>query len=254
MSSENAFDVLKRPIIFAHRGASGYEYENTLPAFRKGIELGADGLETDCWLLKDGNIVLHHDKSIRTPELETPLNISKLTLEEVKEINLPNREKIPTIQEFFDNFADKTSKEGVPIIFSIDLQDIKVGAALVPVIEKYGLTERVVLCGNSFVHLKRVRKINDKVKLVASNMQDIIKKESFAPGSKAKTLNIYAFNIQAEFFEENMKKVLDDENIKCFIWDLHTEENLRKYLKYKPDAIYSNYPDLAVKVNNELNN
>ncbi len=33
-----------KPIVFAHRGASGYEYENSMPAFEKAIELGADGL------------------------------------------------------------------------------------------------------------------------------------------------------------------------------------------------------------------
>ena len=44
--------------IFAHRGASGQFPENTMLAFEKGIEAGADGIELDVQLTKDGRIVV----------------------------------------------------------------------------------------------------------------------------------------------------------------------------------------------------
>ena len=53
--------AMSKPAIIAHRGASGLAPENTLPAFRKAIEAGADGIEFDLHLTADGAIVVHHD-------------------------------------------------------------------------------------------------------------------------------------------------------------------------------------------------
>lgn len=50
--------------VWAHRGASSHAPENTLPAFRKAIEAGADGIELDVQLTKDGRIVICHDERI----------------------------------------------------------------------------------------------------------------------------------------------------------------------------------------------
>ena len=48
-------------LVLAHRGASAYAPENTEPAFRKAIELGADGVELDVHLCKDGHMVVNHN-------------------------------------------------------------------------------------------------------------------------------------------------------------------------------------------------
>lgn len=57
--------------IFAHRGASGHFPENTMLAFEKGIEAGADGIELDVQLTKDGRIVVIHDERLnRTTSLK----------------------------------------------------------------------------------------------------------------------------------------------------------------------------------------
>lgn len=57
--------------IFAHRGASGDCPENTMPAFKKAIEDGADGIELDVQMTKDGRIVVIHDETLdRTTSLK----------------------------------------------------------------------------------------------------------------------------------------------------------------------------------------
>ena len=53
------------PIIVAHRGASAHAPENTLAAFRRAIDDGAEGIEFDVRLAKDGVAVVHHDRSLR---------------------------------------------------------------------------------------------------------------------------------------------------------------------------------------------
>ena len=53
-----------KPLVWAHRGASGYAPENTLAAFQKAVDLGADGVELDIQLTKDDQIVVIHGSRI----------------------------------------------------------------------------------------------------------------------------------------------------------------------------------------------
>ena len=64
-----------RPLVFAHRGGSALAPENTLEAFARGAALGADGLELDVHLSRDGVVVVHHDATLdRTTNLAGPLS------------------------------------------------------------------------------------------------------------------------------------------------------------------------------------
>jgi len=63
-----------RPLVFAHRGGAGLAPENTCAAFDRGLALGADGLELDVRLSRDGVVVVHHDPTLeRTTNLSGPL-------------------------------------------------------------------------------------------------------------------------------------------------------------------------------------
>src|SRR3954462_168856 len=53
-----------RPQVFAHRGGAASRPENTMAAFDHGLSLGADGLEFDVHLSRDGVVVVHHDKTL----------------------------------------------------------------------------------------------------------------------------------------------------------------------------------------------
>ena len=58
------FFALARPIVFGHRGACGERPENTLISFERALEQGADVLETDVHLTRDGEIVVLHDADV----------------------------------------------------------------------------------------------------------------------------------------------------------------------------------------------
>ena len=52
------------PLIWGHRGASGHAPENTLPAFQLAADMGADGVELDVQLTRDGIPVVCHDETV----------------------------------------------------------------------------------------------------------------------------------------------------------------------------------------------
>jgi glycerophosphoryl diester phosphodiesterase len=60
----HSFFRAPRPLVFAHRGGSALAPENTIDAFDNGLRLGADGLELDVHLSRDGVIVVHHDRTL----------------------------------------------------------------------------------------------------------------------------------------------------------------------------------------------
>ena len=49
--------------LYAHRGASAEQPENTMPAFERAIEVGVDAIETDVHLTRDGHLIVSHDET-----------------------------------------------------------------------------------------------------------------------------------------------------------------------------------------------
>jgi glycerophosphoryl diester phosphodiesterase len=92
---------MRKPSVIAHRGASGYEYENSRAAFRRAIMLDADGIELDIHATRDGTIVVHHD-----PEVPGFGPIALLTLAEARHVRIRNGETLPLLQEVLDLVGD----------------------------------------------------------------------------------------------------------------------------------------------------
>ena len=92
---------MRRTHVIAHRGASGYEYENSRAAFRRALMLDADGVELDVHATRDGTIVVHHDA-----ELPGVGPIAQLTTAEAREVRIRNGEKLPLLQEVLDLVGD----------------------------------------------------------------------------------------------------------------------------------------------------
>jgi glycerophosphoryl diester phosphodiesterase len=65
----------QRPLVYAHRGGAALRPENTIASFDNGLSLGADGLEFDVHLSRDGVVVVHHDPTLdRTTNASGPLS------------------------------------------------------------------------------------------------------------------------------------------------------------------------------------
>jgi len=74
-----AFDLPSPPWILAHRGASGEAPENTIESLLLAVEQGADVVELDLWLTRDGQLVAFHDVELRAG-LQRKAPVESLTL------------------------------------------------------------------------------------------------------------------------------------------------------------------------------
>jgi glycerophosphoryl diester phosphodiesterase len=84
--------------IIAHRGASYFEPENTLRAYKRAMEMGADFVEVDVRLTKDKELVIMHDADVSRTTNGKGL-VKDLTLDELKELDAGLGENIPTLEE-----------------------------------------------------------------------------------------------------------------------------------------------------------
>ncbi len=97
----------KLPIVcIAHRGFSSKYPENTLLAFEKAVEVGADMIEFDIRWTADGHLVIFHDQDLRRIA-GRPDRIEDLSLEQVRQVDMGMDQKIPTFEEVMDRMAGR---------------------------------------------------------------------------------------------------------------------------------------------------
>lgn len=100
--SQPAGVVDRRPEVIAHRGASREKIENTMPAFVRAVERGADAIELDVHATRNGIVVVNHDPIPHgTPEdpALAGVPIAQLTLKELRRISLAPNTGIPTLAQ-----------------------------------------------------------------------------------------------------------------------------------------------------------
>ena len=94
------------PEIIAHRGASRERPENTLPAFRRAVELGADAVELDVHRTADGVIVVHHDPVLNDEGTGRTIPICSLDRAALRAFRVDG-EPIPTLSEVLAALAGR---------------------------------------------------------------------------------------------------------------------------------------------------
>jgi glycerophosphoryl diester phosphodiesterase len=91
----------KAPLILGHRGYRARYPENTLLAFRKAFEAGADGVECDVQKSRDGRYVIAHDPGTKRVT-GVPGAIAELSFEELRRLDFGGGERIPELPELLD--------------------------------------------------------------------------------------------------------------------------------------------------------
>ena len=158
---------LDRPLNFAHRGASYHAPENTLAAFLLAAEMGAEGIELDVQLSKDGRLVVIHDFVLETTTDGTG-PVREQTLTELRKLDAGLRfdlayagQRIPTLQEAIDAVGHR-------LLLNIELKtsswrDDGLARAVVQSIEDNDLLDRTVVSSFNPLALYRVNKLNRSI-------------------------------------------------------------------------------------------
>lgn len=232
---------------FGHRGAPGHPRfgENTMPSFRKAIEAGADGLETDIRKTKDGVLVLLHDRALeRTTNGEGSVN--DLTYTELRQLKTDNDSYIPTLEEFLEEFGGHGQsflelKEGV-IAHQVKEMIIKLNLAKNTVVIAFDEDDRMPDASSSWEELKDLLP-EVKIGLLASP-QKIERLSERGLIAAAIKLNAYSINPRADAISPLLIEIAHNKGLHVFAWTINKAEHAKQINAMGVDGFFSDLPEL----------
>lgn len=213
----------------SHRGASGYEPENTLISFQKAIDLNADGVELDVHLSLDGELVVIHDETIdRTTSGKGFVN--QLTALELKKF------EIPTLIEVFD-LIDRRC------FINIELKGIGTAKPVNDLINLYISDKEwkpndFLISSFDWNMLEEFHSLNPKIRIGVLTEESIDDALAFAK-------KIKAFSIHPDYVllsKENVA-LMQKNGFGVFPWTVNSEEDIQKIKSFNVNGIISNFPD-----------
>lgn len=220
------------PITFAHRGARLEEPENTLPAFRRALEQGATGLETDAWLSRDGEVVLAHDPVVG-PRLRRR-RIAASTADELARLGVPR-------------LADLYRELGSGFELSVDVKDPAAGEPMIATARAAGPVAlgRLWMCSPDVDALTAWR-AEPAVRLVHSRRSRAIAVPLERHAANLAAAGIDAMNLHHTEWTPGLVSLFHRFGLRAFAWDAQEVRHLRAVLDYGVDAVYCDRPDRMV--------
>ncbi|MCC8066183.1 MAG: glycerophosphodiester phosphodiesterase [Clostridiales bacterium] len=234
--------------IWAHRGASGYAPENTLEAFELAAQMGADAVELDVQMSRDGALVVIHDETTGRVS-GVKLWVKDLTLQELKALNVNQTApeyaaaRIPTLQEVFELLK--------PTGLCVNVE-IKTGIVFYPGIEEkvlettaaMGMEERVIYSSFNHSTVKRLKELKPDVRTGVLYADGIYQAAEYAGWLGADALHPALYNVRYPGFMEDTGQ----KGLQVNVWTVNEEEHLREMARMRVNAVITNYPDRARKI------
>ena len=246
-------ESLPQPIIFAHRGASAHAPENTIAAFELALTQQADGIELDVKLSSDGHVVVHHDSTVnRTTNGQGRLK--DMSLAELRSLDAGasfadqfRGEKIPTLDEVFETVGKRT-------FINVELTNYntprdQLVETVCMLVKKHQLQKRILFSSFFAGNLSKARSYLPEVPRGLLAFNGIL-------GAWARSFGFVFGKYQAlhpYLKDMTQQEVLRVHRLKrrVHVWTVNAEEDLRRLFSWGVDAIFTDDPQLAVKVRTE---
>ncbi|RLD09342.1 glycerophosphodiester phosphodiesterase [candidate division KSB1 bacterium] len=233
-------------LAIGHRGASGYAPENTMAAFRKAHELGADGVELDVQLSKDDRVVIMHDDRINRTTNGSGY-VKDKTLKELVEYDAGGwfsdeyrNERIPTLEELFDYATGR-------MLVDVELKKSKNPEALVRAVKKladaFQNYQDCLFTSFDVATVNAVLRIMPKARcgLLIDTYSHAVWEGAW-PFVAAKT----------RLIKNDLFQASQEHNKFLIAWTANDEEEMKRLRHVGVGRIITNYPDMAKKVHQEI--
>ncbi|QSF45923.1 glycerophosphodiester phosphodiesterase [Paenibacillus tianjinensis] len=231
-------------INFAHRGASAVCPENTMAAFRKSLELGATGIETDVQMSSDGGLVLIHDESLkRTAGADG--YVKDKTLSQLLELDAGSwfgpefkDERLPTLEELLDLLQKRDTVLNIELkngIFMYPGMEEKVIAA----VRDYGMSERVILSSFNHYSLAYCKSLAPEIRTGILYGEGLYRPWDYAATLQADALHAYHYAVLPEFVAE-----ASEHHVAYHPWTVNDPGRMKELIDAGVAGIITDYPDV----------
>jgi glycerophosphoryl diester phosphodiesterase len=218
------------PEIIAHRGASRERPENTLSAFRRGVELGADAVELDLHRTADGRIVVHHDFAVKDETSGALVPIAVMTASAVAAFRVRG-EPIPLLDEVF-------AALGTDVMVYCELKGADTVAGTLHAIESAGANAAV----HSFDH-----RLIAEARAAAPNIARGVLEVSYPVDPLHALLEVEGRDLwrHRDFVDEPLIRAAHAGGARVVAWTVNDAAQMRRFAEWGVDAICTDDVALA---------
>lgn len=250
------------PVSFAHRGASASAPENTLEAFRLGVEAGAGGLEMDAHLTRDGEVVVIHDDTVDRTTNGSGF-VREKTLKELRSLDAgyrfspdgesyPYRGKglrVPTLREVYERFPETS--------INVELKEAQPGIQerTFRIIEEFGAGERTLVAAADHSIVRRFRAVSGgRVSTAASRLEisifyfaSKVHLEKFIPiGYEA--LQVPPEHRGLQIVTPRFIRAARSRGVRVDVWTINDAKEMERLLDLGVDVIMTDRPEVLSRV------
>ncbi|MBO0991749.1 glycerophosphodiester phosphodiesterase [Bacillus sp. SD088] len=238
--------------IFAHRGSSGTHPENTIAAFKEAVRLGVDGIELDIQLTRDDELVVIHDYTLDRTTNGTG-KVRDYTVEEVKAFDAGSKfsseftgETIPTFREVLALLQNTDIELNIEIKNPVK-EDTGIEKKMIQELEEYQSIHRSIVSSFNHDSLKRVISMNNELECAILYMKKFENPWEYAAEIGAKALHTYRPETEREQVAEAQQK-----GFPVRVFTINKEEDMTNFFTAKVAAIFTDYPEKAIKILREV--
>lgn len=229
------------PLIIAHRGYSSEFPENTLASFEGAFDIGADYIELDVQMTKDGQIVVFHDGSLkRTTGAEG--GIADYTYEELLSLDAGSwfdpsfaGEKIPTL----DQALELTAGHGGGIYLELkDMGEVPgFEEAVLEAVRERGMMRQCIFASFNYSYLMHLKELDESAAILYNTM------ETGERISEEYPADYYGFYL--ETVTASMIETAHEAGSRVFVWTVNEPVSMTTLRDMGADGIVTNHPGLA---------
>jgi glycerophosphoryl diester phosphodiesterase len=219
----------------AHRGASGYEVENTIESFQKAIEIGVDGIELDVHVCASGEVVVFHDFTLdRLTKTIGP--IANFTLSELQQIEIKDKYKIPSLLEVLELTKNKCW-------LNVELKGMNTAKATFDVLKRFCEDKNYqrsnfLISSFQIEELKTFSQLSNDFPLAVLTQASIEQAIDLATEIKAKAIHPH-FSLLTEVSCKKAK----DLGLQINTWTVNEKFDIEHVKRFSIDGIISDFPD-----------
>jgi glycerophosphoryl diester phosphodiesterase len=239
---------MKKPIIYAHRGASAYAPENTMAAFRKALDMKAGGIELDVHLSRDGIPIVCHDDKVDRVSNGSGL-VREKTLKELKGLDFGSwfsseyeGEKIPTLEEVLELLEDWDGILNIEIKKAA-VQYEGIEEKTVELLRRHNMIDRTIISSFNHYCLLTVKKFEPSLKIGLLYSAGLVE-----PWVYAKRIGAEAIHPMYLGVVPLIAQGCRDNGIILNAWTADNPEHIRGLAAMGVSGIITNVPDTALEV------
>lgn len=222
----------------AHRGASIYAQENTMEAFEKAIQLGADGIEADVQLSSDGVMVLIHDEKLGRVIAGNGW-VRNHSFLELKRLGVPSLEELLTLSKKNNLFLNLELKNSLVHYEGLEEK-------IIDTLYRYDMMEQVVLSSFNHNSLVKCKQIDSRARTAILCGQPLYRVERYCSYVGADGIHSNYKHVTKEMVAQANRA-----DLAVNVYTVDDEMEMKRLIKLGVDMIITNYPDKLKEILNK---